>query len=302
MKGSPTYAPPTPSDPLMENVAVVVERPSVSHAGSHTAVVNGAPGSYSPSPMPLFRTPVFEGPLDLLLHLIRANEVEIYDIPIAEITQQYLDYMDLMEALDLTVSGEYIVIAATLIEIKSRMLLPAAPALEGDEEADDPRAELVAKLLEYQQYQGTVEAFRYWEEQRRLIFFRGALENTDDYILPVPEGEANVSQLFQALHRLLTEAGVEDRPVTAVTPRRRLSLRMKMAEVVRRVNAAGETGLDFETLFELPCPRYDIVLTFLALLELIRLGRVRAEQKAKEACIWLTRIVEELESAAVGSR
>src|SRR5437764_5018 len=168
--------------------------------------------------MPHFKTPAFEGPLDLLLHLIRANQVDIYDIPIAEITQQYFAAMERMEALDLSVAGEYVVIAATLIEIKSRLLLPQQP-LAGDEEAEDPRAELVARLLEYQQYQGTVETLRGWEELRRLIFFRGALENADDYILPVPEGEANVAQLYQALHRLLTEAGVEDRPITAVTPR-----------------------------------------------------------------------------------
>ena len=104
-------------------------------------------------PFPNFTTPIFEGPLDLLLHLIRANEVDIYDIPIAEMTRQYLSYMALLEALDLEVAGEYLVIAATLIEIKSRMLLPQAPP-QGDDEAEDPRAELVARLVEYQQFQG----------------------------------------------------------------------------------------------------------------------------------------------------
>src|SRR5690242_20124623 len=112
--------------------------------------------------LPHFKTPVWEGPLDLLLHLIRAHEVDIYDIPIAEITQQYLVTMELMEALDLAVAGEYVVMAATLIEIKSRMLLPQAPAQAGEESEEDPRAELVARLLEYQQYQGTVETLRGW--------------------------------------------------------------------------------------------------------------------------------------------
>ena len=142
----------------------------------------------SPIPMPHFKTPAFEGPLDLLLHLLRTNEVDIYDIPIAEITGQYLAYMELLEALDLAIAGEYVVMAATLIEIKSRMLLPQEPAPEGEEEAEDPRAELVARLLEYQQYQGTLETLRTWEELRRQIYFRGALENGDDYILPMPEG------------------------------------------------------------------------------------------------------------------
>src|SRR5581483_325199 len=220
--------------------------------------------------LPHFKTPAFEGPLDLLLHLIRANEVDIYDIPIVEITGQYLAYMEQMEALDLAVAGEYVVMAATLIEIKSRMLLPPPPAPEGEEEGEDPRAALVARLLEYQQYQGAVETLRGWEELRRQIYFRGDQENVDDYILPVPEGEATAEQLYQALHRLLAEAGVEDRPVTAVTPRRRLSLRMKMVEIARKIAAAHPNGLAFEALFELPCPRYGIVLAFLALLELVR--------------------------------
>src|ERR1041385_4079945 len=127
-------------------------------------------------PMPHFKTTAFEGPLDLLLHLIRANQVDIYDIPIAAITEQYLDALEQMEELDLGIAGEYVVIAATLIEIKSRLLLPQPP-VSIEEEAEDPRAELVARLLEYQQYQGSVETLRGWEELRRLIFFRGALEN-----------------------------------------------------------------------------------------------------------------------------
>ncbi|SRR5579884_50096 len=253
------------------------------------------------APKPLFKTPAFEGPLDLLLHLIRANEVDIYDIPIAEITQQYLEYMELLEALDLAVAGEYVVMAATLIEIKSRMLLPPPPAPEGEEEGEDPRAALVARLLEYQQYQGAVETLRGWEELRRQIYFRGALENVDDYILPVPEGEATAEQLYQALHRLLAEAGVEDRPVTAVTPRRRLSLRMKMVEIARKIAAAHPNGLAFEALFELPCPRYGIVLAFLALLELVRLGRVRAEQRHPFETIRLVPVADEPAETEDGS-
>jgi len=243
--------------------------------------------------LPHFKTPAFEGPLDLLLHLIRANEVDIYDIPIVEITGQYLAYMEQMEALDLAVAGEYVVMAATLIEIKSRMLLPQAPPPPGEEEAEDPRAELVARLLEYQQYQGVVETMRGWEELRRLIYFRGALENVDDYMLPVPEGEATAQQLYQALHRLLVEAGVDEKPVTAVVPRRRLSLRMKMAEIARKIAASAPDGLAFESLFTLPYLRYEIVLTFLALLELLRLGRCRAEQKTLHDTIWLIPILEE---------
>jgi segregation and condensation protein A len=236
---------------------------------------------------PRFKLPVFEGPLDLLLHLIRENQIDIYDIPIAEITQQYLDYLALWESLDLTIAGEYLVIAATLLEIKSRMLLPQAPPVEGEAEEEDPRAELVQRLLEYQRYQGTVETLQGWEEFRRNLFFRGALENPDDYLLPTPEGEMDTAGLLAALRRVLTAAGIDEDPVTAVVPKRRMSLRMKMAEVLRKVRANAE-GLEFDGLFEMPCYRYDIVLTFLALLELLRMGRVKAWQKSPLAPIHLT--------------
>ena len=278
----------TPSVDLSIDLSSAVVAASLPSASSVLPVARP-----SAALVPQFKMTAFEGPLDLLLHLIRANQVDIYDIPIAAITQQYLDYMDLWEALDLTVAGEYVLIAATLIEIKSRLLLPRPKAADPEDEMDDPRSELVQRLLDYQQYQAMLDTLRTWEEQRRHIHFRGAMENTDDYILPVPSGEAHVNQLYHALHRLLVEAGVDERPVTSVTPRRRLSLRLKMAEIARKIERAGEGGVAFDSLFELPCPRYDIVLTFLALLELLRHGRIRCEQSALHALIWLYAIIEE---------
>ena len=228
---------------------------------------------------PQFRLPVFEGPLDLLLHLIRENRIDIYDIPIADITQQYLDYVALLESLDLAVAGEYIVMAATLVEIKARMLLPQAPPAEGEEEEMDPRAELVQKLLEYQSFQGSVDTLRGWEEYRRRIFFRGALENPDDYLLPLPAGGIDPRELMAALAKVLSSVSDDDTAVTAVVPRRRVSLRMKMVEVLRKVRAKPE-GLAFSGLFsDPPYYTYDIVLTFLALLELIRQHQIDATQK-----------------------
>jgi segregation and condensation protein A len=226
---------------------------------------------------PSFKLPAFEGPLDLLLHLIRENKVDIYDIPIAEITRQYLDYLTMWESLDLAVAGEYILMAATLLEIKSRMLLPQPPPPESEDDMD-PRAELVQKLLEYQRYQGTIETLRGWEEDRGRLYFRGALENPEDYVLPLGEGEMNASALLSALRRMLEQAGLTDEPVTAVIPRRRVSLRMKMAESLRKIRAKPD-GLNLEELFEIPWHRYDLVITFLAVLELMRLLRVRVKQK-----------------------
>ena len=117
-----------------------------------------------------------------------------------------------------------------------------------------------------------------WEGDRAKLFFRGALENPDDYSLPVSLGEMNANQLLAALKRLLVSAGVGDDPISAVVPRRKVSLRLKMAEVLRKVRLHA-TGMEFEMLFDPPLNRYDIVLTFLSLLELLRLGRIRAVQK-----------------------
>jgi segregation and condensation protein A len=240
-----------------------------------------------PSSSLTFTLPVFEGPLDLLLHLIREHKIDIYDIPIFQITEQYLSYMSHWESMDLAIAGEYLVMAATLIEIKARMLLPLPPANEGEDEPEDPRAELVQRLLEYQQYQETVESLRGWEEYRRSVFFRGSVENPDDYIMPTAEGALSADALFLALKRVLDAAGVGDEPVTAVMPKRRVGLRMRMAEVARKVLASPD-GIEFSRLFDLPCPRAEIVITFLALLELLRLGRVRAEQRKPNADILLT--------------
>ncbi len=225
-----------------------------------------------------FHLPVFDGPLDLLLHLIRENKVDIYDIPIADITQQYLDFLSLMESLDLAIAGEYLVMAATLMEIKSRMLLPQAPSQNPEEEEEDPRQELVQRLLEYRKFQATVDTLEGWEEYRKLLYFRGALENPEDYFLPIEAGDISLNELQEALKRALHSAGVQEEKVTAVTPRRRVSLRMKMAEMLRKVRSCPE-GLPFESMIEHPAYLYDIVLLFLALLELVRQGALRAEQE-----------------------
>src|SRR5262249_20917233 len=138
------------------------------------------------------RLDVFEGPLDLLLHLIRVSEVDIYDIPIAEITRQYDAYLGLMERLDLHIAGEYLVMAATLVHIKSRMLLPRPPAGEAD--VEDPRADLVRQLVEYEKFKLAAERLRSLEEARDDVFARAG-----DPLAPF-EGESLLSvSLFDLL-------------------------------------------------------------------------------------------------------
>lgn len=232
--------------------------------------------------------PIFEGPLDLLLHLVRENKVPITDIPIAVITDQYLEYLRLMEELDLEVASEFLVMAATLLEIKSRMLLPKPPR-PSDEEEEDPRAELVARLVEYQKYKALVETLQTWEAERKQWFFRSPDAPVPDYELPIPVGELTPQHLLRALERLLAEA-VDAQPPAILIPRRKLSLRLKIVEVWRRIQSAGE-GLRFEDLLDAPFTKWDVLLTFLAVLELMRQGRVEARQEALfgEITLWARR-------------
>ncbi len=133
-----------------------------------------APASLSPS-LPSLSLPLFEGPLDVLLHYVREHKIAIEDIPIVQVTDYYLAYLRALEAMNLAVAGEFLVMAATLLELKSRMLLPRPPREEILEEdsGEDPRAQLVQRLLDYQRYKTFVETLSEWEDSRRQLFFRG---------------------------------------------------------------------------------------------------------------------------------
>ena len=219
--------------------------------------------------------PIFEGPLDLLLHFIRENKLDIYDIPIVEVTDQYLQYLSLMESLDLEIAGEFLVMAATLLEIKSRMLLPPDPTVGEDEEYSDPRTELVERLIDYQRYKEAAELFREHESNRMLVFTRGEQEFEIDYAHFAMEDVAPID-LLEALRRVLAEVGEGEEEVTTLS-RRKITVRMRMSEIWRRVNAAEKAVL-FDDLFEDTKTRTDIVITFLAILELLRLQKVKVKQ------------------------
>lgn len=220
--------------------------------------------------------PVFEGPLDLLLHLVRENKVPITDIPIATITDQYLEYLRMMEEMDLEIASEFLVMAATLLEMKSRMLLPKPPRDTSDEADEDPRAELAARLMEYQKYKALVETLQTWEAERKQWFFRSPDAPMPDYELPIPVGELKPLLLLRALERLLAEA-VDTPPPAVLIPRKRLTLRLRMVEVWRRLQWAQD-GLRFEQLLDAPFTKWEVLLTFLAVLELMRQGKVEARQ------------------------
>jgi segregation and condensation protein A len=223
---------------------------------------------------------VFEGPLDLLLHLIKQNQIDIYDIPIALVTEQYLDYIRIMKALDLSIAGEFLVMAATLMYIKSRMLLPA-PIEEEEEEVEDPRAELVQRLVEYKRFK---EAAVRLSQQALLgvdVFIRPAREIEAE----AGEIEADLFHLIDALRELLKRQEIEDfHDVTL----ERVTLRDKMTELWEKLQGAKE-AVAFSALFTSLSSRMELIVTFLALLELIRAGMLRAYQRDVFGPVWVTR-------------
>ncbi|MCE5321769.1 segregation/condensation protein A [bacterium] len=222
--------------------------------------------------------PAFEGPLDLLLHLIRENQIDIYDIPIAKVCEQYLAYLSLMESLDLELAGEWLVMAATLLEIKSRMLLPEDPkdASELEEEQIDPRLELVERLIEYERFKSAAEIFKEREEQRARVFVRGATELPFDLKPTFDLENITAVDLLSVLQRILADVGEEE--VTSIQ-KRKITVRMRMREIQRKlIEAAGQ--LKFEELFDDSINRIEVVITFLALLELLKSHIVKVKQKS----------------------
>jgi segregation and condensation protein A len=217
----------------------------------------------------------FEGPLDLLLHLIKTNEVSIHDIPIALITQQYLDAIHLMQEMNLDVAGEYLVMAATLIHIKSKMLLPrpeTAAALEGEEE--DPRDALVRRLLEHQKFKAAAELLHEREQLRSAQWLRPdervAEIAGDDY---EPELEVDLFSLLSAFQSVVERAKL--RPKVLLPPEQ-MPVEVRIEQLLERLSETEACG--FEELFADVNDRGGLIVTFLALLEMIRLKLVRVFQ------------------------
>lgn len=217
---------------------------------------------------------VYNGPLDLLLYLIRKNEVDIYDIPIARITEQYLQYLELLRALDVNLAGEFLVMAATLMEIKSRMLLPHPPPVEEAEE-EDPRMELVRELLEYKKFRDAAEELRERAARQQLKFPRLARPEVPVEEEPAkPLQEVELWDIFAAFRKLMKETlGRLPRTITYDD----IPVAEFMDRVVSRLRRVS--SLRFWDLFEGRRDRMYIVGMFLALLELIRQRVVRAYQE-----------------------
>lgn len=240
----------------------------------------------------------FAGPLDLLLHLIRRQEMDICDIRIFEITEQYLAIIDRMKQLDLDVAGEFLLMAAQLIHIKSRMLLPVSDEA-GDEEEEDPRAELVKRLLEYQRYKQAGQLFDQLPQLGRDIFPSGSREVARLAEQGSDEAELTVSvyQLANAFHLLLQSVKPE---IFHEVISERLSVADAVAEICRQLLQRSRLG--FAELFDPAAGRAQLVVTFLALLELVKLRMVRIEQVATFSDIWLSAVApaEQLQRLRVG--
>jgi segregation and condensation protein A len=222
--------------------------------------------------------PIYEGPLDLLIFLINKNEVNIYDIPIARITEEYLDYIKLMKELDIALAGEFFVMAATLMEIKSAVLLPRAEPEVG--EFEDPRAELVKQLLEYKKYREAAGDLAEMAEARSKRFPVGG---DGDNLSRGEQGDSvSVFALITAFKDLMERSVTTDVLVPSTegpsVEEQVETIRLKLAKAGKRVR--------FAELFEAG-PKVVIIVTFLALLELLKTGEVRAEQENPFGEIWV---------------
>lgn len=216
---------------------------------------------------------IFEGPLDLLLYLIKKDEIDIYDIPIERITRQYLEYLDAFKILDLDVAGDFVVMAANLIYIKSRSLLPKdQQPPEDTAEEDDPRWELVRQLIEYKMFKDAAAQLQRRELEREGLFARAA--ETPGFAAERPLAEVSIFDLIDAFHtalkRLKKPEDLREIFEENFTVSDKIDLIMKMT--------ASGVALRFSELFAAAASRTEVVVTFLALLELVRLKQVRARQ------------------------
>jgi segregation and condensation protein A len=216
----------------------------------------------------------FEGPLDLLLHLIKKNEVNIYDIPIVLVTQQYLEYLDLMSELNLDVAGEFLVMAATLIHIKSRMLLPRPDPSQEDPD-EDPREALMRQLMEHQRFKAAAELLHEREIQRSAQWGRPD-ERVAEMVgeAPEPEVEVDLFSLMAAFRHVLDRARQRPR---VILPPEQISIESRIEQLTARLSETEACG--FEELFADVQSRAGMIVTFLALLEMIRLKLVRVFQQ-----------------------
>ncbi len=233
---------------------------------------------------------MFEGPLDLLLYLVKKDHLNIYDIPIARVTEQYLEYINLMQLLDLNIVGEFLVMAATLMQIKSKMLLPAEETVE--EEEIDPREELVKRLLEYEKFKQIAENLRTREIDQQEVFKRPKVEPEKEGQLPEKSEvyfEANIFDLINAFSQALKDIPKE---VFYEVIKDQFTVEQKVHDILHALLVESEISLS--ALFAKAKSKIEIVVTFLAILELAKMKEVKAMQSEAFQDIFISRNKENI--------
>lgn len=216
----------------------------------------------------------FDGPLDLLLHLIKENDLDIYDIKIEEVTKQYLDYIKAMQDLNLSVASEYLVMASELLEIKSKMLLPKRKSLEEDEYEEDPREVLIERLLAYKKYKEITSEFKELELTRKLVLTKEP-ENLSYYVKEEKNsGDIDLSNLLEAFNNLMKRKEF-DKPIATKITKKELSITEKVSRI--RNILKEKRKINFEELFEVST-KEEIIVSFLSILEMVKKDEITLSQ------------------------
>ncbi|SDL64776.1 segregation/condensation protein A [Sediminibacillus halophilus] len=223
-------------------------------------------------------TEAFQGPLDLLLHLINQYEIDIYDIPVAEITEQYMTYIHTMQQLELNIASEYLVMAATLIAIKSQLLLPNQTIETEDEEyEEDPREDLMRRLIEYRKYKEAADQLKERELEANKIYTRPPVEFEEASAQkPMVQGDVSIYDMIAAMNKIM-ERKKWEKTVSTKIQRTEIPIKQRMDEVMTQVKERPE-GIAFDELFPVPS-RSHIVVTFMAVLELMKGKQVYCTQE-----------------------
>ncbi len=217
----------------------------------------------------------FQGPLDLLLHLIKEADIDIFDINIAQITEQYLNYIKSMENLNLNIDSEYLVMAAELIEMKSRILLPHEEVVENDENGEDPRESLINRLIEYKKYKEVSQTFQGMEYERKQSFSKlpSELDEFKTNDLSINE-DITLNDLIEAFKKF-QEKKYFNKPLNTVVTRKEYSIHKRNKEILNILK--NKKNINFEELFEIKSKDY-VVVTFLSILDLAKKGKLKIKQ------------------------
>lgn len=235
------------------------------------------------------RLEAFEGPLDLLLHLVNKMEIDIYDIPVAEITDQYMEYIQTMKEIELNVASEYLVMAATLLAIKSSTLLPKMePSDDEDEYEEDPREALIKRLIEYRKFKEAASTLKEKELEENQIFTRPQYQFDETMTkAPVVRGDVSIYKMIDAL-QLVMERQSWNQPLETKIDRIEISIEERMKEIISVVYNTNDI-ITFDELFPYP-NRSHIVTTFLAILQLLKDNKIFCQQKTHFQPIYIGQI------------